>query len=105
MKTKRKGKKFIRKRKRKSKRFYEKTLRLIGINANGLKSKLSTFKKVIMDLQPALFFLQETKYKTAGRFEIENFQIFELVRKSREGGGASPGLHKRAETCLVKGRK
>ena len=49
---------------------------LIGVNANGLKSKLSTFKKVIFDLQPALFFIQESKYQTKGRFKIENFQIF-----------------------------
>ena len=66
-------KKLIRKRKRKSKMSYEKNLRLVGINAAGLKSKLSTFKKVIMDLQPSIFFIHEAKYKTVGRFEIENF--------------------------------
>ena len=73
---------------------YEKNLRLVGMNAAGLKSKFSTFKKVIMDLQPSIFFIQETKYKTVGRFEIENFQIFELVRKNREGGGLALGCLK-----------
>ena len=72
----------------------KKTLRLIGVNANGLKSKLSTFKKVIFDLQPALFFIQESKYKTEGRFKIENFQIFELIRKNKEGGGLALGCLK-----------
>ena len=49
---------------------------------------------MIFDLQPALFFIQESKYKTEGRFKIENFQIFELIRKNKEGGGLALGCLK-----------
>ena len=49
---------------------------------------------MIFDLQPALFFIQEIKYKTEGRFKKENFQIFELIRKNKEGGGLALGCQK-----------
>ena len=60
---------------------------MLGVNAAGLKPKLSTFKKVINTLQPALFFIEETKFKEEGKLKIENFLIFELTRESRDGGG------------------
>ena len=76
-----------RRRKRKKPKEFSKSLRMIGVNAAGLKPKLSTLKKVINNLDPALFFIEETKFKAEGRFKIENFLIFELVRESRDGGG------------------
>ena len=66
---------------------FSKSLRMLGVNAAGLKPKLSTFKKVINTLQPAVFFIEETKFKDEGKFKIENFSIFELTRESRDGGG------------------
>ena len=80
MKTKKRGK-------RKSKRSFTKKLRLLGVNAGGLRPKLMTFQKVISDLQPAVFFIEETKYKDSGKFKLANYVIFELVRQSRDGGG------------------
>ena len=80
MKTKKRGK-------RKSKRSFIKKLRLLGVNAGGLRPKLMTFQKVISDLQPAVFFIEETKYKDSGKFKLANYVIFELVRQSRDGGG------------------
>ena len=73
--------------KRKSKRCFTKKLRLLGVNAGGLRPKLMTFKKVISDLLPAVFFIEETKYKDSGKLKLENYVIFELVRQSRDGGG------------------
>jgi hypothetical protein len=52
-----------------------------------LRPKLATFRKVIADVQPSVFFVEETKYKDSGKLKIENYTIFELVRKSRNGGG------------------
>lgn len=57
----------------------------MGVNSGGLKSKLKTLKKVLMELKPSVFFIEETKYKESGKFKVENYEIFELVRKSREG--------------------
>ena len=66
----------------------------MGVNSGGLKSKLKTLKKVLLELKPSVFFIEETKYKESGKFKIENYEIFELVRKSREGGGLAIGCIK-----------
>ena len=59
----------------------------MGVNAAGIRSKLLTFKKVINDLKP-VFFIEETKLKEAGRLKLDNYIIFEKIRKNRinEGG-------------------
>ena len=57
------------------------------MNAAGLRPKILTFKKVIKELMPAVFFIEETKYKDTGRIKLANYDIFELVRESKDGGG------------------
>ena len=59
----------------------------MGVNAGGLRPKLLTFKKILNELKPSVFLIEETKYKDEGKMKIENYLIFELVRKSRDGGG------------------
>ena len=59
----------------------------MGINAAGLRSKLFSFKKVLNDLKPSVFFIEETKYKDAGRLKLDGYLIFEKVRKSKVNGG------------------
>ena len=57
------------------------------MNAAGLRSKISTFKKVIKELQPSVFFIQETKLKEEGKIRIEDYIIFEKLRNTRKNGG------------------
>ena len=57
----------------------------------GLKSKLFTFKKILKELKPSAFMVEETKYKEEGKLKIENYSIFELVRENREGVGIAFG--------------
>ena len=62
--------------------------KLIGVNSAGLSSKLHSFDKILQNIQPAIFFVQETKMKVIGKIKTENaknYQIFELVRKSSCG--------------------
>ena len=59
----------------------------MGINAAGLRPKLLTLNKVLNELKPSVFFIEETKFKDSGKLKIENYDIFELVRGSRDGGG------------------
>ena len=61
-----------------------KSLRFLGVNSAGLKQKLSTFKKVIKELEPSVFFIEESKFREEGKFKIDNYIIFELVRESRD---------------------
>ena len=71
------------------------------MNAAGLKSKLNTFKKVLKELQPSVFFVQESKYKEEGKLKLDNFEIFESVRESRDGGGLVLGCLRELEPVLV----
>ena len=74
----------------------------MGVNCAGLKSKMKTFKKVILELQPSVFLLEETKYKESGRFKLENYEIFELVRQERDGGGLAIGCLKELHPTWVR---
>ena len=67
------------------------SLRFLAVNANGLRSKLRTFKQVLSKLNPAVFFVEESKYRDAGRLKLENYIIFELIRKDKDGGGLALG--------------
>ena len=80
--------------KRKSTKTYKKSLRFLGVNAAGLRSKLMTFRKVITELRPSVFFIEETKFKDTGKLKVENYVIFELVRKTMNGGGLALGCDK-----------
>ena len=57
------------------------------MNAAGIRSKLFTFKKVLSELKPSVFFVEETKLKDVGEIKLENYVIFERVRNNRDGGG------------------
>ena len=63
------------------------SLRFLGVNAAGLGSKILTFKKVINELNPAVFFIEETKFRNEGRLKLDKYHIFERIRKSQDGGG------------------
>ena len=55
------------------------------MNSAGLGSKMMTFKKVLNELKPSVFLVEETKFKDSGRLKLENFVVYELVRESRDG--------------------
>ena len=69
-----------------------KKLLIVGINAAGITSKLESFDKMIFDLKPSVWFMQESKrnvtdnvIKTAN---LINYQVFEMKRvKTKEEGG------------------
>ena len=73
-------------RKNKTKRF-EKKFKLVGVNAAGISSKLDSLNFLLKEVQPTVFFIEETKYRDSGKLKIENYHIFELVRQSKDGGG------------------
>ena len=62
-------------------------MRFLGVNAAGLRSKLTSFYKVVSDLKPSVFFIQETKFQDIGKLKLQNYIIYEFVRQNRDGGG------------------
>ena len=73
--------------KRKNSRNILKSLRFLGVNCAVLRSKLVMFKKVISELDPSVFFVQETKLKEQGRIKLNEYIIFEKLRSTRKNGG------------------
>ena len=70
-------------------------LKMVGVNAAGLASKLNSFDKILSDLMPGVFFVQETKMRKMGNIKTEcakKYQIYELVRKCGGGGGLALGV-------------
>ena len=69
-----------------------KSVTMIGINSAGITSKLESFDKLLCDVQPTIWFMQETK-RNKNQSELksnnlQNYQIFELKRqKTKEEGG------------------
>lgn len=82
-----KYKRELKKQKQNTKFSAKKSLRFLGVNAAGIKSKITSFKNVLNGLKPSVFFIEETKLKEPGKLKFENFDVFELVRESQNGGG------------------
>ena len=88
--------------KRKGIKRYTKSLRFLGVNTAGLKSKLTSFKKVLTDLKPSVFFAQETKFREEGHLKLgDDYVVYELVRKNGGGGGLALGCLKELNPCWV----
>ena len=82
---------------------FSKSIRFLGVNAAGIRSKLFTFKKVLNDLKPSVFFIEETKLKDTGRIKLENYVIFEKPRRTQNnGGGVAIGCKKELNPVWVK---
>ena len=79
---------------RNNKKQFQRKLSFIGVNAAGISSKLCSFDNLLYTLKPTIFFVEETKLKTAGKIKTENtkgYQIFELNRSGKAGGGLAIG--------------
>ena len=64
------------------------------VNPGGLTSKLASFEHLLSSIEPSLFFIEETKMKTQGKIKTKSsqkYQIFELNRKEKCGGGIAIG--------------
>ena len=62
-----------------------------------------SFKKVLNDLKPSVFFIEESKMKTAGKINLENYIIFEKLRSNNEnGGGLAIGCIPELKPCWVR---
>ena len=69
----------------------------MNCNASSLKSKLKSFENVLKNENPAVVCLQETHFRRSGMIKvhgIEEFEIFELIREGKGGGGLALGAKK-----------
>ena len=94
-------------RKRSIKRKYlneNKSLKMIGVNAAGINSKLESFNAMLVKLKPQIWCVQETKLKeneTLKCEDIKDFQVYYLYRQNSGGGGLALGIDKKIESTLI----
>ena len=89
----------------KSKKVSSKNLCMLGINAAGLPSKLKSFEFILNDLNINLFFVQESKLSKSGQIKFngsEKFDLYELNRKDKSGGGIMIGASKELKSVLIR---
>ena len=68
------------------------SLNILTTNAADLRRKTKCLKDLIGLFGITIFSVQETHFKKKGRFSLDNFMIFEALRK-KEGGGSMLGIH------------
>ena len=76
-------------------------LRFLGMNSAGLGSKIMTFSKIKNQLQPSVFFFEETKFKDPGKLRLDGYIIYELIRQDGDGGGLALGVLKELNPAWV----
>ena len=76
-------------------------MNIFSTNAASLRSKLKSFKYEIKRCKSDLFTLQETHFVKKGNVVIENFEIFESIRKGKMKGGTMIGVHKTLKPVLI----
>ena len=69
-------------------------------NAADLRTKTNSLKNIINHFKSSVFSVQETHYKKKGKFKLDNYAIFEAIRK-KEGGGSLLGVHVALNPVLI----
>ena len=80
-------------------------LRIMGVNAAGIKCKLASMDNILKRLQPQIWTVQETKLKPNETMKLEAaniYQIYYLSRQDSQGGGLAIGINKDIESALVR---
>ena len=65
-----------------------------GTNANGINSKKESLKNLLNTDEPHVIMVQETKLSRKNQIKLDDYQIFERVRKNKTGGGIMIGIRK-----------
>ena len=65
---------------------------------------MASFDSLLLALSPTVFYAQETKLSSGGKIKTENsqkYQIFEVARKTKMGGGLAIGALADVEPVLI----
>ena len=87
--------------KRAKKKNKETSINIFSTNAASLKTKLKSFKNELKRCNSSIFTLQETHFNRKGKVAIDNFEIFETIRKGKIKGGTMIGAHKGLNPVLI----
>ena len=74
---------------------------LFHANEAGMKFKDEGLKNKIKYFESNIFSINETHYTNKGKLKIDNFEMFEAIRKKRDKGGTLLGIHKGLNPILI----
>ena len=72
-------KKRNRRKERKRNKIKERSLKIIGVNSAGLMSKIDSFEKLLLDENPAVFCIQETKKRNLIKSKQIQVEILQFM--------------------------
>ena len=73
----------------------------MGTNANGLTSKKESLVNMLEMDKPQVFMVQETKAKRQNQLLVKGYELYERVRKGKDGGGIVIGIKDDVESTPV----
>jgi hypothetical protein len=76
-------------------------MNFIGSKAAGLLNKIDSLKRNIQNFKPGAIFIQESKTKRKNQIKLDDYVIFEKIRKEVNGGGLLTAVHKNLEPVSV----
>ena len=65
---------------------------MCGTNADGINTKMDSLLNLIQTETPQVLMIQETKLYRKNQMKLKNYEIFEKLRKAKEGGGIMIGI-------------
>ena len=74
---------------------------MFSANAGGLGKKIHSLKHELNETFSHIFTIQESHFRTRGQLKINDFIIFESIRKNKEKGGSILGIHNSLEPVLI----
>ena len=89
----------------KNKRSSVKDFRILSYNVTSLQSRLLSLSDVLNKLKPKLWCLQETHMRKPGNIKFSGsnlYQIYELTRSDKGGGGLAVGVSKELQSVWVR---
>ena len=81
---------------------YISTIKLLHINAAGLKYKVEDLKNKIKYHESTIISIQETHFRKIGLFKHNKYKTFESIRKNKEKGGSMLIVHEDLSPILIK---
>ena len=67
---------------------------ILGNNLAGLISKQDSFNQCLSSLSLLVFFAQECKTSRKNKIKVDEYVMFEKIRKDKGGGGLMTAIHK-----------
>ena len=79
----------------------EESLNILSTNASSLIHRAEGLKNKINYFKSGIFAVNETHFRKKGRFKMQNYHIFEAIRKNKEKGGTMLGIHVGLHPVLI----